>query len=83
MVAVDRMVRAEMRQIAETMHRPEVAHLVKTYYQVQEFRKAAMNMVRAQTSDGRPARDSPVGWRVPEGSRGGDQGVPEIIRRQQ
>ena len=77
MVAVDRMVRAEMRHIAETMHRPEVAHLVKTYYQVQEFRKAAMNMVRAQTSDGRPHEI--VQW-VGESQKGVEEEIKGFLK---
>ena len=51
---IDTIDRASLRSIAAEMGRSEVTHLVTTYYQIQEFRKAAMNMVGAQKRDGRP-----------------------------
>ena len=38
--------RKEIREAAELMGREEVRHLVRSYYQIQEFRKSAANMSR-------------------------------------
>ena len=46
--------RADLRKAATLLGRSEIRHLVTSYYQVQEFRTAAGNMVHSQRKDGRP-----------------------------
>ena len=44
----------DIRQSVEDMNKGEIRHLVTSYYQVQEFRKASENMARSQEAEGRP-----------------------------
>ena len=44
----------EIRLSAAQMTREEIKHVVTTYYEIQDFRKAASNMVHAQRKENHP-----------------------------
>ena len=51
---VELLSRSDLRAMGSEMNQAEISHLVGTYYQVQDFRKAASNMAIAQEKEHRP-----------------------------